>query len=290
MKRAAWLCIAAFLFAACGSPSPRSAEREPSPGRNELADQVAAATAGLGTARTFGTQTMVFDQSAGGGKVTTTTAGLIDFDRQLQSALMTARGQGRQGKAMAQQMGTSELIGDGLILYMKSPIFQQIPDVKEWVKMDIEAIGKEMGLDLGSLMQVNQNDPTATLQYMHGLDDIEELGQEKVRGVTTTHYRGTGTFEKLKDVLGPDAGPTLDKLQEMLGVEGFTLDAWVDDDDVARRVEVDYDALPIPGMSGSWSVMMEFYDFGVNVDVDIPPKHQVTDMLQLMKEQQATAS
>lgn len=290
MRRVASLCIAAFLLGACGSPSQPPVEQEAPPEQSELADQVAAATAGLGTARTFGTQTMVFEPSAGGGKVTITTAGLIDFDRQLQSALMTARGEGRHGKAIAQQMGSSELIGDGLIVYMKSPIFQQLPDVKEWVRMDIEAIGKEMGLDLGSLMQVNQNDPTATLQYMQGLEDVKEVGQEKVRGVATTHYRGTGTFEKLKDVLGPDAGPTLDKLQEMLGVKGFELDAWVDEKDVARRVEIDYDALPMPGVPGSWSVMMEFYDFGVDVDVEIPPKRQVTDMLELIRQQQATAT
>lgn len=282
----AFACVFALLVG-CGQPTvpdradnvQRNEQREGS----SLADEIAAATAGLGTARTFGEQVMRFAPSAGGGTVTMTSAGVVDFEQQLQSALMKSEGTGRFGKTVATQIGTSEVMSQGLVVYMKSAIFQQAPGVKEWVKMDLEAIGEEMGLDLGSVMQMNQNDPTASLDYMRGLDDVEELGEEKVRGVSTTHYRGTGSFEALKDELGPEAGPTLDKMQEMLGIDGFELDAWVDKDQVARRVEIDYDALPIPGTEGTWTVMMEFYDFGVDVDVDLPPPHKVTDVLDLMQ-------
>ncbi|HEU4480870.1 MAG TPA: hypothetical protein VFS18_03215, partial [Actinomycetota bacterium] len=237
-----------------------------------------------GTARTVTRQTMTFE-GEDAGTLTMSTAGVIDFDRLLQSATMTSRGTGTQAEAIAQQTGTMTMVSKGLTVYFKSSLFQQVvPGAKEWMKMDMQAVSEEMGMDLGSLMPSNQGDPTSTLSYLAGVENVEEVGREEIHGVETTHYRGRATWESLKNALEPDAAATIEQLETMMDVEGFDVDAWIDDENVARRLEYDYDALPMPGMDGTWSFLMEFYDFGIDVDVKIPPAHKVTDLMEVMQD------
>lgn len=279
MKRLAWIPVVLLLFSACGSPT----NTQEGPGSVELPEDISAATSAKGTARTFTKQKMSFD--ADGGHVIMTSVGTIDFETLRQEAVMTSKGSGIQGEMMAQQMGTMELVGEGLVIYFKSPFFQRmLPDAKDWLKMDMQAVGEQMGMDMGSLMQTNQADPTAPLDYLEGLEDIEVVGEEEVHGAPTTHYKGRASFDKLKEVLDPDAAATIDQLQALMEIDGFDVEAWIDEDGAARRLDYTYEALPMAGMSGEWNMMMEFFDFGIPVNIKLPPARNVTDMMQLLND------
>jgi hypothetical protein len=74
-------------------------------------------------------------------------------------------------------------------------------------------------------------------------EDLREVGTEDVRGIPTTHWRGTLV-----------AG-------EAMG----TVDMWVDADAVVRkRIQRD------PGLR----TVREYFDFGVDVDVDTPDEYE----------------
>lgn len=282
MNRLIWILAIASLFVACGAPTDPA-----DPSNVALPNDVAAATASQGTARTFTKQTMNFEE-AGQGTLTMRSVGIINFDRLLQSATMSSEGTGTQGEFLAQQTGTMRMVSEGLTVYIKSAYFQQaIPGTKEWVKMDMQAMGEQMGMDLGSLMPANQSDPAAPLDYLEGIEDVEEVGREKIHGADTIHYRGRATFETLKSTLQPEAAATIEQLESLMDIDGFDVEAWLDDENRARRVKYTYDALPMPAMDGTWTFLVEFFDFGVEVDVEIPPAHKVTDMLELMRELEA---
>ena len=74
------------------------------------------------------------------------------------------------------------------VLYTRMGLLsQQLPKGKKWLKLDIEKLGKGLGIDVSQLSQYN--DPTKMLDYLRSSGDVDEVGKEDVRGVETTHYR-----------------------------------------------------------------------------------------------------
>jgi hypothetical protein len=86
--------------------------------------------------------------------------------------------------------------------------------------------------------------------------EIEGLGTEEIRGVSTKHYRAHVDPKKLGEdhVFAENAE--------------LVVDAWVDGDQLVRRLRV-----PEEGADGV--TVFEFFDFGVEVDVEAPPADQM---------------
>ena len=76
---------------------------------------------------------------------------------------------------------------DGLVMYMRSPLFKGMAD--KWIKVDMEKLAKKQGVDLSSLMNANQADPSQSLRMLMASTDAHPIGYDRVRGVFTTHYK-----------------------------------------------------------------------------------------------------
>ena len=179
-----------------------------------------------------------------------------------------------------------EMIMDGLVIYMKFPseLAAQLPGGKPWLKMDLKEAGKELGIDFEDLMQFQQADPTQSLRYLLGAsDDFEEVGSEEVRGVATTHYRGTVDLRKVAELAPEEVRTTYERVIALAGVTELPFEVWVDEEGLARRMKYEQ---PLPSGSGgqksTMALTMEMYDFGVQVDVEPPPSDQVIDMQKLL--------
>jgi hypothetical protein len=87
--------------------------------------------------------------------------------------------------------------------------------------------------------------------------ESERLGEEEVRGVPTVGYRLTVQCEEAE-----------------LACEGETapVDVWIDGDGLVRRLFLE---------SGGTAGTIEFFDFGVDADIEPPPPGQVDDVDQL---------
>jgi hypothetical protein len=160
-----------------------------------------------------------------------------------------------------------------------------LPAGKEWVKFDIQKLGKEFGVDFNELMQASQSDPTQALEYLRRVSDLKTLGQEDVRGVETTHFRGEVDLKRVAAEAPPATRDSVERVLELSGLDRLPTEVWVSSDGLVRRMKYTYADMRSPGAPPiDMTMQMELYDFGVAVDVTEPPADQVVDLQELMRQ------
>ena len=83
--------------------------------------------------------------------------------------------------AMNKNGTTGEAEQIGTVLYMKLPFLQgQLPDGKEWFKLDIAKAARAQGIDLGSPSSFNF-DPKQTLQELLASGSTKRVGRRRSR-------------------------------------------------------------------------------------------------------------
>jgi len=185
-------------------------------------------------------------------------------------------------------LGEIEMVLDGSTLYMRLP-FLEGAGLKPWVEIDLRAIAEEEGLDLPSLQQLGQADPALTFAYLRAAsDNTQEVGQEDVRGVETTHYRMTVELARVAEQVPAEQREQMraavQALIEATGLETVPVDAWIDGDGLIRRMDLGYEDVEVaPGEKGDMSMSMELYDYGVDVAVSLPPSDEVMSFQELLE-------
>jgi hypothetical protein len=280
MRRIALLLAAALLLPACGGGDGDSVSAAP-------VAEAASKTTEAGSYRMEFTMTM----EAVGQSFTMRGDGVFGYS--------PARGRmtvdpGKLDELSGGAVGTDrlEFVFDGLVYYMRIPegltALGGVGD--KWLKIDLEEAGGETGVDLGALQQANQN-PAQLMQFLRGTsDDIEELGEEQVRGVETTHYRATVDFDaaaertaeigELSDEMREQVRAEIERTKRQTGLETLPVDVWLDEDDLVRRIRMDF-TFPLEGEEVGVEVTMDLFDFGVDVDVAPPPPDQTVDITEL---------
>ncbi len=172
---------------------------------------------------------------------------------------------------------TFEAVYDRTTVFMSSGIFGPLASGAEWVRMDLEEIASMSGVDLDELP--TSNNPADALAALAGVseDGVEDLGQEEVRGVDTTHYRATIDLQQAVDTLGVADSEDLDAALEQFGDSPFEVEVWIDDEGLVRRETTSVDA-----GGDQVATTMEFFDFGEDVDIDVPDESDSVDLLDLM--------
>ena len=177
----------------------------------------------------------------------------------------------------------------GTTLYMHMPFLHaSAPQIKPWIKIDLGALGKAEGLNLGALMNSNTNDPASILSYLKGIaGPITVVGTETVNGVQTTHYRATVNYAKAVASLrrtNPAAATALQQSIDKTGTRTAPVEVWVDGSGLMRQERV---SVAMPALGGSMLILLQLSDFGVPVHVSAPPASQTTDLLKMLRSQGA---
>ena len=179
-----------------------------------------------------------------------------------------------------------EAVVDGLVMYMKAPFLQKLTKSdKPWIKIDMGNLGKQQGLDLSSLMSYDPSQLTRFVDYLRGSKNMEIVGHDQIRGVTTTHYRGSVDFDTYLNALPAGrraaAKQALDKVGKLGKVTYKPFDVWVDANGLIRREKIGYSV--DTGANGKLDLgfSMDFYDYDGPVSITIPPADQTVDMMQL---------
>jgi hypothetical protein len=216
-------------------------------------------TAEAGSAR----MTLRMKLSADGKTVTSDGEGVIDLAEG--DSVMTV---GVQDKTLEQRVVDQ-------VLYQKAS-GQKAPDGKPWIKIDLEKVAARQGLNNQQI-----GDPAQTAAYAKAITDkdVTKAGTEKIGGTSTTHYKVSVDVSKLPggEQMSKRLGPTL------------PMQVWLDDEGRLRRQQVDMtveapasaSATPDNGAAPQqlkMSTVMEFSDFGTDVDAEAPPAGQVADM------------
>jgi hypothetical protein len=225
---------------------------------------------------------------SGGGTLHMTGEAEIDFTSERAHMTMEMAGEGASLAAVGGQ--SFEVISDGFTMYMKFPMLSElIPGTKEWIKVDLQAVGEDVGIDFSQLSQLGGTDPSQQLAYLEGMADVEKVGTEEVRGVSTTHYTGVVDFEALEEMAPDEAVESIRNLREMSGIDEAPMEVWLDDDGLPRRVNMEFtydpsDDAPAGTPTGTMTMLLEYFDYGADIDIELPDDSDVTDMQELVEQ------
>jgi hypothetical protein len=167
-------------------------------------------------------------------------------------------------------------------VYMKSPLFDSaLPNGKAWVHLDLARAGRKLGI--GDPTQFGQSDPSETVSNLRATSDrVERVGDEKVRGVPTTHYRATVELKKLSALAPPaqraSAKQKTERLIQLLGSDSYPVEVWVDRHNLVRRTRLTMKMkIPPQNQRMTMDMTVEMYDFGRKPKAKAPPAGETYD-------------
>ena len=177
----------------------------------------------------------------------------------------------------------------GTKMYVRMPealAGEGLKNGKEWLGFDLGKSLEQSGL--GSLDFAQQQDPAQTLQFLRAAStDVKEAGATKVRGVETTRYVGRMDFRKALDAgldgLGMSAAERekarkgMNWMLDQMGSKSIPFEVFVDGDGLVRRLKLDM-TMQVEGERLALAMQMDYFDFGVEVEVRAPPARSVLDV------------
>jgi hypothetical protein len=124
-------------------------------------------------------------------------------------------------------------------------------------------------------------DPSAQLHMLAAVADAEVVGEEEVRGVQTTHYRGSYDVARaLRGARGLQQTALRSSLGAAADVSEATYDVFLDDAGRLRKLTQTVDVPATAERGGTPATVtttLELYDFGITVKVMAPPGDKVRD-------------
>jgi hypothetical protein len=203
---------------------------------------------------------------------------VFDAEGRTQAVLMVPRPDSHGSVKM-------DAVSDGTAIYMRSSQFGSLPEGREWM-------GLNLSLGQGSDVPLPANvDAKGELELLESVsDDVRKLGVEDVHGVRTTHYRGTVSVVRLIERLREEGMDDLASVTEKKGTP-VEVEAWIDADGLLRRMRV-VQTQPGEGGEGSATIdmRMDFIEFGIDPEIDVPDSSEVFDMTPLIKEKLSVSS
>ncbi|MEA2275465.1 MAG: hypothetical protein QOC78_425 [Solirubrobacteraceae bacterium] len=272
MRRPLSILVAGLIaLAAAGCGAQKSAQNAVQNAVDPVA-QAATRTASAGSVEV----TMTGKVSASGQEIPLSGTGAFDLKakRGHFDLTTTVPGQG--------DLKIQELV-DGLTIYLRSDVFARfLPAGKHWLKLDLQALGKKAGIDLGQLQQLGAGtDPTQFLSYLAKTADVQKVGDEDIDGTPTTHYRATIDLDKLAAASGdPKLAESVRQLQKTTGIKRIPTDVWIGKDGRVRRQSLDYTSTGATPTRVSF--VIDYRNYGVPVDVQTPDAGDTLDAATLL--------
>ena len=225
------------------------------------AERLAASPDAVADAGTFAYE-LTIGSDAGGGDTTMNLIGKVDTKAQRTSAKFDIVGM------------SFDMVSEGSTLYLKLPEEARLAiGGKSWAKLDLSTIAPGVGT-IG-----NPNPMQSFDQLRKPGSEVEEVGEEEVRGTKTTHYRTVLDLTSSIDQLGGAMAEQVEPLRQKLAA--VPVDVWLDGDDRIRRQRTTLD-LSLPGSAGSATATkvtttVEAFDYGKPVTIELPNPDDVSE-------------
>lgn len=170
----------------------------------------------------------------------------------------------QRGQMTAEFLGMEmETVLDGTAAYTK------LAGSDEWYRVEVDS--PQPAVTGGGW------DMTQQLAYLRMVSDaVTETGKEKVRGVETTKYQAFVSFDRAFEHLSDEDREMLEELTTFFEGDGFDILVWVDDEGRPAKMEYSVD-MSFQGSDMSMGFMIEMFDWGRDVDVELPPADKVVD-------------
>jgi hypothetical protein len=291
---AAALAALALVAAGCGSSSGSGIPAPPAAqgGARFLASAATKSTA-TPSMKTDLTVTMLSSQLPGGRMEMSATGALDNANHRMSMRLDMSKFATQLGGAAAAMGSADDWIGQEVadfgngraVVYMKLPVLTKVmPGGKPWIKLDLNAVGKRVGIDLSQFTQLG-TDPARMVDWLRATSgDVTTVGTEKLDGVDTTHYRATVDLSKYIDLVPADqreaVRKAIDQIAKSAQLGSFPVHVWVGEDGLVRQVRAVV-TQTIQGQTLNVVTSERFYDFGAPVDIVLPSDDQATDLTTL---------
>jgi hypothetical protein len=280
---------AAIVLAGCGSKSSTPSP-PPASSQTRFLASAAARSTSTPSMKTDLSVTMLSSNLPGGRLELTADGALDNANHRMNMRLDLSRFATQLGSVAGALGSSSDWVGEEIgdfgngraVLYMRLPVLTKVlPGGKPWIKMDLNALGQQAGIDLSQYTQF-ANDPSRMVDWLRAASgDVTTVGTEKLEGVDTTHYRATVDLSKYPDLVPAEqreaTRKALDSLTKAAHVSSFPMHVWVGKDGLVRQVRTVL-TQTIQGQTVNVVTSERFRDFGAPVDIRLPPDDQVTDI------------
>jgi hypothetical protein len=152
---------------------------------------------------------------------------------------------------------------------------------RPWIGFDLADLARASGRDASQILaQARQTTSATSVGYLRGAEaDFVRVGPEAVRGVETTHYRGTVDLDRAvarapaaeRDAIRASIDSTFGKAD----ARRLPVEVWLDAQGRVRKESVTYEARA-GDERATVTVEFEFFDIGDPVSVTPPPPAAVT--------------
>ncbi len=206
------------------------------------------------------------EMATGGTRVTIRGAGVYDYRERL-GRLKVLLPEDPAGAR--EHRPITELLAPGA-LFMKNR-GAGVPADK-WVRVDIGTLSD------GNLVTGGVTDPYAAAEVLRGARTATYVGRTEVAGTPVRHYRGTADLAlAARDASGVDRGPFTAAAKGFATAE-VPFDVYLDDEGRVRKIRHRFSF--VGGQSKDPVAVAStalLYDFGVDVDVRLPPGADIYD-------------
>jgi hypothetical protein len=189
---------------------------------------------------------------------------------------------GLPANAVTGSSTTMEEVFKGTNAYVGSALLAgKLPGGARWMKLDLARLGQAVGVGPSQLLG-GQSNPAQFLEYLKASGgSVQTVGQDTVRGVATTHYRGAIDLNKLASVLSQQTGnsslrSTYEKSIAKLGLSSLPVDVWADSHHLVRKLELTMNA-PAGGQQFGLHMTIELFEFGSTPSVKTPSASETFD-------------
>ena len=210
-----------------------------------------------------------------GGTVTTTAQGAFDTAAKRGHLTVDLSGGGGDDEA---GLGAMEIVVDDGAAYVSGSVFEMfLPEGKTWLRVDASEMSDAAPKGFGM-------EPGRFLEFLEGAgDQVETVGTEEVRGVSTTHVRTTLQLDKLLERVPAAKRERLQASIDQLGakadvIRAMPVDAWIDGDDLVRKIVLQTKPVSIGDDAVSEKLTLELYDFDQPVTIDVPDADETSDL------------
>jgi hypothetical protein len=164
-------------------------------------------------------------------------------------------------------------ISDGTKSYVSSDALDSLPEGKKWMEVDYASAVKGV-----SPADPTSGGPKEGLKLLDRVQESEVVGHEDIRGVPTTHYRGT--LPTPEEVFGTKVSYT-----------ALDVDVWIDAQERVRRFRMAVSGTVGESEDSSTTKMtMDFVEFGRVPKIEIPPADEVFDATSEIESQVQSAA
>jgi hypothetical protein len=161
---------------------------------------------------------------------------------------------------------------------------------KPWVRVDRGTLQALAGSQLGVPGLGTTLDFSSGLAWLRGVSgQITTVGNERILGTPTTHYRAQVDVSRVAAAIGADANDA-SALAQAVG-QTLPIDVWIDAQGRLRQLKVSLDLNKLqasPGVTlpaevhGTAVLTADLWNFGVTVHAVPPPANQVSDASSLI--------